>query len=196
MTVFERCDPDAMVIIGSAVDAARNFGHNYVGTEHLLLSLAEHRSVLPDAAQGMLPSADDVRSTITAVVAEPARRDADVLRAIGIDLNEVRAAVRRTFGDDAVDRLGQRRVHQPWQPWRRPSRRCTSVLAGTMSVAPRVKQALERAWREADQRCQSAIRPSLLLLGIVEVEDAVANRLLRENGVDPDGVRALLTSQR
>lgn len=195
MTVFERCDADAMVIIDFAIDTARNFGHNYVGTEHLLLSLAEHRSLLPDAVQAMLPSADEVRSTITAV-AEPARRDADVLRAIGIDLNEVRAAVRRTFGDDAVDRLGQHRVHQPWQPWRRPSRRCTSVLADTVRVAPRVKQAFERAWREAERRCQSAIRPSLLLLGIVEVDDALANRLLRENGVDPDGVRALLTSER
>ena len=193
--MFDRCDPDAMVVVDSAIDAARNFGHNYIGTEHVLLSFAEHRALLPAAVHGMLPTADDVRTAIAAVIGEPARRDADVLRAVGIDLDEVRATVRRTFGDEAVDRLGRRRVHQPWQPWRRPSRRCTSVLAGTMTVAPRVKQALERAWREAEQRRELAIRPSLLLLGIVEVEDALANRLLRENGVDPDGIRALLSSE-
>ena len=29
------------------------------------------------------------------------------------------------------------------------------------------------------------IEPAMLLLGIVEVEDALANRLLRNNGIDP-----------
>lgn len=106
-------------------------------------------------------------------------------------LDQVRSAVRQNFGDDAVDRLG-RRVHQPWQPWRRPSRRCMSLLAGGMGVAPRVEQAFEHAHRGADRRQRQAIDPTGLMLGMVEVEDALANWLLRNAGIDPSEVRRVL----
>ena len=91
---------------------------------------------LPGAVAALLPG--DVRVVIAAlerVLDGPPPRDAELLRTLGIDLDEVRSAVRQTFGDDAVERL-RRPVHQPWQPWRRPSRRCMSLLAGGMGVAP------------------------------------------------------------
>ena len=104
------------------------------------------------------------------------------------DLDEVRSAVRRTFGADAVESLGGRGVHQPWQPWRRPSRRCTSLLASTLHVAPRLKQAMERARDDADRRGAVGITPGGLLFGILEVEGSMASRLLREVDVEPDSV--------
>ena len=124
-------------------------------------------------------------------VDEPPPRDAELLKTLGIDLDEVRSAVRQTFGDDAIERL-RAPVHQPWQPWRRPSRRCVSLLAGGTGVVPRVKQAFEHARRDVDRRQRPAIDPAGLLLGMVEVEDALSNRLLRHAGIDPSDLRRAL----
>jgi ATP-dependent Clp protease ATP-binding subunit ClpA len=190
--VFERCDENTMAVVNTALAEARSLGHNYVGTEHLLVALMRHREFLPGAVAALLPR--DVRAVTAAlerVLDGPPPRDAELLRTLGIDLDEVRSAVRHTFGDEAVERLG-RPVHQPWQPWRRPSRRCMSLLAGGMGVAPRVKQAFEHARRDADRRQRPAIDPAGLLLGMVEVEDALSNRLLRDAGIDPSEVRRVL----
>ena len=190
--VFERCDENTMAVFNTALAEARSLGHNYVGTEHLLLALMRHREFLPGAVAALLPR--DVRVVTAAlerVLDGPPPRDAELLRTLGIDLDEVRSAVRQTFGADALERL-RRPVHQPWQPWRRPSRRCMSLLAGGMGVAPRVKQAFEHAGRDADRRQRPAIDPAGLLVGMVEVEDALSNRLLRDAGIDPSEVRRVL----
>jgi ATP-dependent Clp protease ATP-binding subunit ClpA len=178
-----------MGVFNSALAEARRLGHSYVGTEHLLLALMRHRDFLPATVAAVLPlDSDAVTAALERVLDRPAPRDAELLKTLGIDLDQVRSAVRRTFGEDAVARLG-RRVHHTWQPWRRPSRRCMSLLAGGMGAAPRVKQAFERARRDADRRHRPAIDPAGLLLGMVEVEDALSNRLLRDAGVDPAEVR-------
>jgi hypothetical protein len=71
-----------------------------------------------------------------------------------------------------------------------------SVLAGGTGVAPRVKQAFEHARHDADRRRQAAIDPAGLLLGMVEVEDAVSNQLLRHAGIEPSEVRRVLLDTR
>jgi ATP-dependent Clp protease ATP-binding subunit ClpA len=189
--VFERCDENTMAVFNNALAEARRLGHSYVGTEHLLLALLRRREFLPEAVTALLPRDADVVIAALESVLDGPPRDAELLKTLGIDLDEVRSAVRQTFGDDAVERLG-RPVHQPWQPWRRPRRRCMSLLAGGMGVAPRVKQAFEHAHRDADRRQRSAIDPAGLLLGMVEVEDALSNRLLRDAGIDPSEVRRVL----
>lgn len=182
-----------MAVFDTALAEARRLGHNYVGTEHLLLALMRHREFLPDTVAALLPhDADVVTGALEGVLDGPPPPDAELLKTVGIDLDQVRAAVRKTFGSDAIERLGRRRVHQPWQPWRRPSRRCMSLLAGGMGVAPRVKQAFEHARRDADRRQRPAIDPAGVLLGMVEVEDALSNRLLRDAGIDPSEVRRVL----
>lgn len=54
-----------------------------------------------------------------------------------------------------------------------------------MSIAPRLKLAFEHARREAEQRALATVDPAALVLGMVEVQDAMSNRLLRRLGVDP-----------
>ena len=194
--MFERCDHNTMAVFDTAVAQARRLGHHYVGTEHLLLALIHHRELLPGAVAELLPGdADTVTATLQRTLGGPRPRDAELLKTLGIDLDEVRAAVRRTFGDDAVDRL-RRPVHQPWQPWRRPSRRCMSLAAGEMRVAPRVNQAFEHARHDADQHQRAAIDPAGLLLGMVEMEGAMSNQLLRQAGIDPSQVRRVLLDTR
>ena len=191
--MFERFTDDARAIVTRATAHADALQHGWIGTEHLLLGLLDDAAGRPAR---LLAPWDVQRDWVLAEVERLIGRgepdlDAGALATLGIDLDEVRSAVRQTFGDDAVERL-RRPVHQPWQPWRRPSRRCMSLLAGGMGVAPRVKQAFEHARRDADRRQRPAIDPTGLLLGMVEVEDALSNRLLRDAGIDPSEVRRVL----
>ena len=193
--MFDRCDADATTVVETALEEARRLGHNYLGTEHLLLALGRHRELLPESVRVMLPNdAVMLSAAVDTLGAEPAAPDAELLKVVGIDLDEVRSAVRQTFGADALDQLGRRRVHQPWQPWRRPTRRCTSLLAGVTSISPRVKQALERGLRDAARRQRDALDPAALLLGMLQTERAMSNELLRRTGVDPDRLHQLLVS--
>ena len=183
--MFDRCDADTSSIIGAALDESRRRRHNWLGTEHVLLALARRRDVLAPEVAAILPDADAIAAALDVVLDESSRPDADLLAAVGVDLEAVRSAVRRTFGERALDDLGHRRVREHRRPWRRPTRRCMSILAGSTSIAPRLKRVFEHAAREADRRKLLAIDPQALLLGLVEVEDALSNRLLRRAGVDP-----------
>ncbi len=182
--MFDRCDTDTTRIVDAALGEARRRGHNYIGTEHMLLALAQRRELLPREVAALLPDGQTVASALDACLGRPARPDAELLKVVGIDLEEVRSAVRQTFGDSALQDLGRRRVHQPWQPWRRPRRRCMSILAESMGMTPRLKLALERARQHADRGQRLAIDPATLLLGMVEVEEALSNLILRELRVD------------
>jgi ATP-dependent Clp protease ATP-binding subunit ClpA len=193
--MFDRCDPHTMTVVNTAVAEARTLGHNYVGTEHVLVAVVRHRDLLPPDVARRLPSdANAVRAALEAVIGGPPPRDEELLASLGIDLDGVRAAVRRTFGPDALERLARRPVRQPWQPWRRPHRQCMSILARGTSLAftPRVKRALESALAEADRRRQPAIDPASLLLGLVEDEHALSHRLLQELGAPPAELRVAI----
>ena len=190
--MFDRCDSDTRSIIDAALGESRRRGHNWLGTEHVLLALAQRRDLLRPEVAAILPDADTVAAALDEALDGPPRRDAELLGAVGIDLESVRSSVRRTFGDSALEDLGRRRVHQPWQPWRRPTRRCMSILAGSMSIAPRLKQAIEHAWRYAERRERATIDPAALLLGMVEVEDAMSNQILQRLGIDTQLLRQSL----
>jgi ATP-dependent Clp protease ATP-binding subunit ClpA len=188
---FDRCDGETVAVLDAGFEEARRLGHGWLGTEHLLLALVSRREVLPEPVAELLPAEADVRAALSRHVGEqPPLPQGELLATLGIDLDDVRAAVRRTFGAEAVERL-RRPVHQPWQPWRRPSRACMSLLAGQMVLAARVKRALELAWEDAARRQRDAIDPAGLLLGMVEVE-GLAARLLVDVGVPLDDVRVAI----
>jgi ATP-dependent Clp protease ATP-binding subunit ClpA len=189
--VFERSDDATRALVDVAVEESRRRGHNWLGTEHVLLAMVQRVDLLPSEIAALLPDAQSVASALDGALG-PARPETDLLKVVGIDLEQVRSAVRRTFGESALEELGRRRVHQAWQPWRRPTRRCMSILAGSMSVAPRVKRAFARARYHAERRQLVAIDPATLLLGMVEVKDALSNRILRDLGVDFERLRARL----
>ena len=190
--MFDRCDIDTRSILDAAFGESRRRGHNWLGTEHVLLALAQRPDLLRPEVAAILPDADTVATALDAALDGPPRRDAELLGAVGIDLESVRSSVRRTFGDSALENLGRWRVHQPWQPWRRPTRRCMSILAGSLSIAPRLKQAFEHAQRDSDRRKRAMIDPAALLLGMVEVEDAMSNQILHRVGVEPQLLRQSL----
>jgi hypothetical protein len=138
-----RFDTEARIAVAQAADIAREMGHTEVGPDHLLLgllanargtayaALTDHGLRL-DAAREIVaarhvdpvdePEAADIDSDADAA---PTSYDEDreALRAIGIDLDRVRDAVRTNLGQDLSDgwasrpergrRRGRGRRHHP-----------------------------------------------------------------------------------
>jgi ATP-dependent Clp protease ATP-binding subunit ClpA len=194
--VFDRFDQDSLQVFDTAVAEAHHLDHHWVGTEHLLLALVQTPDLLPPTVAELLPPVAEVQATLDAQLHHPPAPDAELLATLGIDLVAVRTTVRETFGADAVDSVTQRRVHQPWQPWRRPSRRCRSLLGGQVSVSPRAKEAFAHAAQGASGQGRTEIDPTGLLLGILEVEGARATSLLLASGAEPADIRRALIDAR
>jgi ATP-dependent Clp protease ATP-binding subunit ClpA len=111
--MFERFTGSARQVIVQAQHNARRLGHNYIGTEHLLLAAATldepASAVLRE--QGVTP--EHIEARIASIIgpgqssteADPLQGlDRDALAAIGIDLDVVRARIEAAFGPDAFAR--------------------------------------------------------------------------------------------
>jgi hypothetical protein len=82
----------------AAGQTAQRLGHGYVGTEHMLLVLAE---VLPGL------SVAEIEAEVVALAEPRPALDARALATLGIDLEEVRRRIEQTFGAGALDRAAQ-----------------------------------------------------------------------------------------
>jgi ATP-dependent Clp protease ATP-binding subunit ClpA len=166
---------DSMVL---AQDEAGRFGHPWLGTEHLLLGLLRQPET---AASSVLEGLGVTRRAVERELIEAlgpceqvfGEEEERALRTLGIDLGEVRARIEEVFGRGALERA-------------RPGRCGSPVL-------PRLKRALERASREAGH---GLIETDHLLLGVVQVPEALAVELLRSLGVSPEAVRAGILTRR
>jgi ATP-dependent Clp protease ATP-binding subunit ClpA len=165
--MFERFSREARVAVVLAQQEARELRADAIGPEHLLVGVL--RSAGRELS-GVLDrhglTGDAVRSALTATRAS-FDDDAAALQAIGIDLDAVRAAADRAFGDGALERAlrgSQRRRRR----WHTPLRRSA-------------KKALELALREAVLHKDSVIGAEHLLLGIVRGGDDVAVGLITEH---------------
>lgn len=190
MAVFDRLAPHARRVVDLARQEAADRGHNYVGTEHILVALTRTDGVGKLLA-GFGCGPEEARAGIVAVIGGthvPPRDPETLLTAFGINLGEVRRRVEATFGSEAVTRAALR--VQPRRRWRhrlpwpgcnlRPAR--SALLgAGWMGVAPRVKRVLEMATGEAAPGLAS---PAHLLCAIVEEGEGVACHILSGRGID------------
>src|SRR5882724_7946068 len=104
--MFERFGEGARAVVVHAQDEAGTLGHDFMGTEHLLLGMLDP-GVAPDVltergvAHG--PARDAVLAMLAAagVTAASVRPD-EALASIGIDLAQVRRSVEQTFGPSAL----------------------------------------------------------------------------------------------
>jgi ATP-dependent Clp protease ATP-binding subunit ClpA len=130
--MFERFTDGARHVVVQAQHEARQFGHNYIGCEHLLLALTRADSaaaaVLRD--QGVTPERVEEqilrmigRGTSTGPADPLHGLDQEALAAIGIDLDVVRARLEAAFGPDALDRaiVAHRRGGPAGRPRRGPA---------------------------------------------------------------------------
>ncbi|MEY2534116.1 MAG: hypothetical protein QOF29_2026 [bacterium] len=129
--MFERFTDDARAVVVAAQAEARALGHGWIGTEHLLLGMLadpEARAARPLARWEV--DAGWARGEVERRLAggKP-DLDADAPAAVGIDLDEVRDRVERTFGRRALARR----------------RRGRGMVRATVPFTPRARKVLELA---------------------------------------------------
>ena len=196
--MFERLTDRARQGVMLAQAEARQLGHNYIGTEHLLLGVldvAEGPAATVLADRGITDAW--VRGEIVRIVGRgdtpPTRADAEALQRIGIDLEAIRASVEATFGPGALDvpvppsRKRRRRLL-------RRARRCTTPAVGRIPFTPRAKKVLELSLREALALSHRHIDSGHVLLGLVREGKGLATEILRER-TDLDDLRRKVLDQ-
>jgi ATP-dependent Clp protease ATP-binding subunit ClpA len=165
--------------LAAGAQQSLTFGHDYVGTEHVLLALAEDSTTRAARALARLGLTHDVvRRDIERLIGkaiDPRRRpiDPDALATLGIDLDEVIRRVDETFGPGALESARFR----------------SQGVAACRCVAPRLKKALELAVAEAGD---GPVRSEHILVSLAAVEDCIAARILGAHGVTRDALRRAL----
>jgi ATP-dependent Clp protease ATP-binding subunit ClpA len=174
--MFERFTESAREAVVQAQEEARSLGHDYIGTEHLLLGAA---AAPGDAARVLAENGATPDALRTALRTELGGSgiNGEALASIGIDLDEIRRRVEAAFGEGALER-------------RRPRR------GGHVPFTPRAKKSLELALREAIAGGDKHIGSEHLVLGVLRDEKALARCVLRRTGADADRVRDALRPAR
>jgi ATP-dependent Clp protease ATP-binding subunit ClpA len=186
--MFQRFTPAARQVVVRGQDEARRFGHPWLGTEHLLLGvLAEPAAPGVSVLTDLGVTVDTGRAALRQLVGTGGlcESDAEALRTLGIDLDEVRRRVEASFGPGALDDIPRRRRRRR----RRRRGRCEPALTGYLPFMPRAKRALERAAGEAATLGDGHIGVEHLVLGLLDPGGNMAVELLRHLGADPEVVR-------
>jgi len=192
--VFERFTGPTREVVMLAMEEAGLLRSGFVGCGHLLLGLLREGHGI--GAQVLTAHGADVESARAAVSRsyttngprDPSSRE-ELLRSIGIDLDEVMRRTEETFGPAAVGRAVERTVRKRGR--RRGARpRCTTGVP----FSARAKRVLELSLREALRLGHNYIGTEHVLLGIVrDAESPPPRRTGRRSPHDP-GVGALLRS--
>jgi ATP-dependent Clp protease ATP-binding subunit ClpA len=177
--VFERFTTQARSVVTLAQQEARKLGRPNIGTQHVLLGILS----TPDtsgarALEAIGVGEREVREDVRRLDRDRSAfsdQDADALRSVGIDLDEVRRTVEQTFGSGALER-GATAGARSW--------------TGQVPLTPGSKKALELALREAIRLGHRSIGTEHLLLGLVRGEGCSAARILAARGADRERVRA------
>jgi ATP-dependent Clp protease ATP-binding subunit ClpA len=188
--MFERFTTAARATVIGAQENARRFRHGYVGTEHLLLSLAGQ-----DAGAGPLlrdsgVTTAGVEEAIERLVGSRAplgESDAAALRAIGIDLDQVIARIEENFGPVPLTPPPDPPRRRFWLS--RSGREVPARRGGSPRFTPRSKKVLELSLREALRLGQKWIGTEHILLGLLREGEGLAAQILAESGVNFDELR-------
>ncbi|GAA0907546.1 hypothetical protein Vau01_123750 [Virgisporangium aurantiacum] len=174
--VYDRFDADAREVMRLANIERRQLGHPGLADEHILLGLLRHGASSAAAllhAHGL--DLETVRAELVTVgpTLAPKADPATALRALGIDIDQVRQRLQATFGSGAVLAAERRVRRRPW--WRgghsRPTPLCVYLLA---------KRALHFAGDHAADRGDTHVTPQHLLYGLLyDAQDPLGTELGR-----------------
>nr|WP_308209035.1 Clp protease N-terminal domain-containing protein [Actinoallomurus purpureus] len=179
--VFERFTELAKRAVTASQDAAVALGHDFIGTEHLLLGLASTAGTASEVLRGhgielQRAREETVRLLAEAGVAATGGQEAkDALSSIGIDVVEIQRHADDTFGPGAF------RFPRP-------------------PFTPRAKKVLvELTLREAQALGHQRIDTEHLLLGLLADGEGIATQVLTALGAEAtalrEAVRARVTQQ-
>jgi ATP-dependent Clp protease ATP-binding subunit ClpA len=173
--MFERFTADARDVVTQArveADAARD---PQIGAVHLLLGCAAGTgpSARMLAAAGLAP--ETLRAALAELRRVERRPDADALRAIGIELDEVTSRVEGAFGPGALER----------------TRAATGRRRGRSGRLDRdARKALELALRHALALGDHHVGAEHVLLGVLHVRGAAVEAILRHCRASADDLSA------
>jgi hypothetical protein len=200
------------------LEESDQLGQGYVGDEHVLLGLlGDHGEASSQLrAQGLdLAGARTELQRLAAAGLTPRSHTDDVhaLRAVGIEVENVRERLVAAFGAEAVGAAVGRASRRPW--WRGGGRRSTPLCGKPLFA----KRALQLAAEHAEAGGSAGVTPEHLLYGVLrDVEDPYganlgrrgrrnlaqlgwtigtvnpAAALLHAYGIDPVGLRAELNA--
>jgi len=199
--MFERFTPDARAVVVSTQDVCRRLGGDEVRPVHLLLALTEGESGAADLLATHGITADAVSRALGAP--RPAPRgplgddDAVALRSLGIDLDAIRDAVDRQFGEGALDGALEESAAGPAGEGDPRddldddrSGRGRFGLGGHVRFGRGAKKVLEISVREAIRSRSGEIRTEHIALGLLRTDDDAVRMVLTGVGADPRAVRA------
>lgn len=191
--MFERFTGDARQVVVLAQDESRRLMHDYVGTEHLLLGLLRQGDGTGARALGNLgidlaAMRSDIAEVIGTGPSKLARRDAEALETIGIDLDTIRRRAEDTFGPGALERPADPRGR------RRRSLRRAARSRGRRPFTPRAKKALELGLRHAKALRHSYVGTEHILLGLTQAV-GLGTEILARHDVSPSDVRRAVMAE-
>jgi ATP-dependent Clp protease ATP-binding subunit ClpA len=166
--VFERFTEQAHRVLDLAREEAERSGHRYLGPEHVLLGLlAEGDSAVAGILRARGVGLAAARAELLGlarrgVVPSPRPSDAELLGALGVDLDAVRRTTERSFGSRAVGEA-------TWWVTRRRRWRGGRVVWTPLCGPPLVaKRALYLAGEQARALGHDAVGPEHVLFGVLE----------------------------
>jgi ATP-dependent Clp protease ATP-binding subunit ClpA len=186
--MLERFTRDARAAVRAAHEEARRLGHPSVGTEHLLLALFTDGSGAGAVLTALGVSAERVERELARLLGPAGgglgEEDAAALRAIGIDLDEVRARLAENFGPVPL-------APPPQEPRRGffRRRRDDGPVGGHIRFSRRARKVLELSLREAIRLGHRDIAGEHLLLGLVREGEGLGAKILVVLGVDLGDLR-------
>ncbi len=164
--------PAAEPYLAAGAAEARRLGHNYVGTEHVLLVLVRDREGgATMVLQQLGVTVDAVEDALSPCIGGGAPKiDSDALATLGIDFDAVRARLEETFGPGTLERV-----------------------PACLGIAPRLKRAFAYALDYADGQ---PLGDEHILLGMLSVPDSLAAHVLAKLGVSLQAAEAIVGSHR
>ncbi len=182
--MFERLTTSARDTVVRAQQEAVRAGDSWIGTEHVVVALADDAGIAGEVLRAAGVTADATRSARTTGSGRADDLDSEALRSLGIDLDDVRRSVEETFGAGALD--GPRPVPRV--------RRWLGRIGGHVPFTPDAKKALERSILQAVAHGDTHIGSEHLLLGVLDVEGPGCT-LLADLGADLAALRASTLEQ-
>ena len=169
--MFEKFTDRAKRVLVLAQDEAMQQGHDYIGTEHVLVGLAGVRNtvageVLHDKGVTVPALREEVGRMLAASGVQPVGPQAatEALATIGIDVAEIRRLADETFGP------GKFRFPRP-------------------AFTPRAKKVLEYTLRSSMELGCEEVGTEHILLGLLAEGQGLAVTVLRNLEVDVDSLR-------
>jgi hypothetical protein len=176
--MWKRLSPDGREVLRLAFIESRELGHPCLADEHVLLGVLRHgtsdgAALLRDRGLDLTGARAELRRIGPTL--EPPIDPTDALRALGIDVEQVRRRLEATFGTGAVE-AAEGRVR------RRPRRRGGYPRPRPLCVYLLATRSFEFAVRFADDRRDAAIGPDHLLYGVLrDARDPLGTQLSRRS---------------